>query len=125
MSQTKPQPKAGDRCPQCGGPFRKATVPTDEQRAAATNRENPTVLPPNSDTATKEQIAELGVLHTCLGCKYQTRIKEGGDDAPRGLEAHRDAALEAGKPAPDARDAELVDLRQQLADQRARNERTE
>lgn len=84
MSVTKPEPKTGDACPQCGGEFRAATVPTDEQRAAALNRENPTVLPPNTDTATKDQLEELGVLHTCRECKYQTRIKAEGsaeDDA--------------------------------------------
>lgn len=74
MSVTRPTPKPGDPCPQCGGAFRAATVPTDEQRAAASHRENPTVLPPNTDTATKDDIAELGVLHTCTGCGYRTRL---------------------------------------------------
>lgn len=121
MSVTKPQPKAGDRCPQCDAPFRKARVPTDEQRAAAGNRENPTVLPPNSDTATKEQIAELGVLHTCLGCNYQTRIREHEDEDRPQLEAHRDPALEGGERPSDARDDEIARLRQELADVRGGN----
>jgi hypothetical protein len=115
MSETKPQPKAGEPCPQCGAPFRKATVPTEEQRAAATNRENPTVLPPNSDTATKEQIEKLGVLHTCLGCNYQTRIKDEDTRAPRQLEGAVEPAIETHTDNADPRDAEIARLKGELA----------
>lgn len=71
---TKPEPKPGDPCPQCGGTFYAATVPTAEQRAAAAHHERPTMLPPNSDTADPALIEESGVLHTCDRCDYQTRM---------------------------------------------------
>src|SRR5436190_23245843 len=83
---TKPEPKIGDTCPQCDGAFRQARIPTDEQRAAAANRENPTMLPPNTDTATTGQLEELGVLHTCRDCGYQTRIKLQAEAADAGDE---------------------------------------
>ncbi|SRR6266542_6536641 len=74
MSETTPAPAAGDPCPNCGGAFVAHRAPTDAERAAATNRENPVAYPPRVDSATAEQIAELGGLHVCGDCGYQTRI---------------------------------------------------
>lgn len=74
MSLTKPQPKAGEPCPQCGGEFKAMRVPTPEEFAAFMNKETTHNLPPGSDTATPEQIAEFGVLHVCQTCGYRTRI---------------------------------------------------
>lgn len=74
MSVTKPAPKAGDPCPQCGDEFIAHRAPTAEEAAGAANRENPIALPPRVDTANAEQRAELGGLYVCRGCGYQTRI---------------------------------------------------
>ena len=62
-------------CPVCGGELVAVPAPTDEQRAAAADRENRVPLPPHVDSATKEQLAELGALYTCASCGYKTRIK--------------------------------------------------
>jgi hypothetical protein len=64
----------GDACPACSGELAPVSKPTDAQRAAANNRDNPTPLPPTVDSATPEQIAELGDLHRCRGCGYSARV---------------------------------------------------
>lgn len=66
--------KRGDTCPNCGGSFKAARVPTDADFARATDRENPQALPGNSDTASPAQRAELGALHRCQSCEYATRF---------------------------------------------------
>lgn len=75
MSVAKPEPKLGDPCPQCGGEFASARVPTAEERKKVEDRDSLTVYPPNTDTATQDHIDEFGVLHTCRDCHYVTRIK--------------------------------------------------
>lgn len=75
MIESRPAPKAGDPCPQCGGELEPRQQPTAEQRAAAANHENPAVLPPWVDTASEQQVAQLGVLFECTRCHYRTRIK--------------------------------------------------
>lgn len=80
MAETKPEPKAGEPCPNCGGELKAAYQPTDEERTAARRREDPIPLRPGSDTGTAEQIKALGDLHTCRECGYNTRIKGEHDD---------------------------------------------
>lgn len=64
----------GDSCPNCGGPLLAVPAPTDAQRAAAARTDEPQPLPPHVDTATLVQRAELGELHRCPMCTYQTRF---------------------------------------------------
>lgn len=79
----------GDVCPACNGDLKPVPAPSDAQRAAAANRDNPTPLPPTVDHATPEQIAELGDLHRCA-CGYQSRVAAGDhDDAPAAAKAPR------------------------------------
>lgn len=66
--------KRGDPCPADGGELRPAPVPTDEQFKKAFDRENPVPLAPSMDTANPQQRAELGELHRCVTCRYQTRF---------------------------------------------------
>ena len=75
MSVAKPEPKAGDPCPQCDGELKPARVPTDEQRRQVENKESLSTYPPNTDTADKAFVEEHGALHICGGCGYQTRVK--------------------------------------------------
>lgn len=69
--------KPGDACPNCGGAFAPAPVPSDAQRAAATphlGSDTYTPIPPHYDTAPPDQIADLGALYVCRGCGYKTRF---------------------------------------------------
>ncbi len=66
--------KRGDACPNCGNTFHDAPVPTEAQRAAAANRDDPVALPPYYDTASVEFRAEHGALARCLVCGYVTRF---------------------------------------------------
>lgn len=66
--------KPGDPCPACGSKFVAARVPTAEMRKAAEDRENRIPLPPYYDTASEAQRQELGALHECGRCGYQTRF---------------------------------------------------
>lgn len=66
--------KPGDPCPNCGGAFIAAPVPTAEQRQRAANRVEPDLLPPSFDTASEAQRQELGALHRCGACGYNTRF---------------------------------------------------
>ncbi len=68
--------KRGDKCPRCGGSFKAVRVPTDAEYQKAFDRENPGTLPEGCDTASPEQRAELGALHRCLDCKYETRFPQ-------------------------------------------------
>jgi len=67
--------KLGDPCPACGGTLKKAPQATAEERARAAHREEPQPLPPHYDTATLDQIEELGELWRCLQCGYPARWK--------------------------------------------------
>ena len=67
--------RPGDACPACGDVLVKAIVPTDEQYRKAFDRENPVALLPGMDTAAPDDRAELGELHQCRRCGYQTRFK--------------------------------------------------
>jgi hypothetical protein len=110
MSQTKPEPKAGDPCPTCGGELAAYREPTDAERDAAANRENPVPFAAYVDTASREQRATLGPLHQCRGCGYQTRIKPEGDDA-RASSPRRPRARGASRrpPAPAKSSASAID----------------
>jgi len=70
-------PKLGDNCPSCGGEFVEVPAPSDAQRAAAANKDNPASLPAGTDSATVEQRAELGALYKCGNCGYTTRMGAG------------------------------------------------
>ena len=78
------KPKAldrGDACPNCGGELVAARVPTDDEYRKYFDRENPAAVPPFTDTANKDQREDLGELHICHDCGYQTRFaaeKNGG-----------------------------------------------
>lgn len=77
--------KRGDKCPRCTGSFKAARVPTDAEYAKAFDRENPGTLPEGCDTAPPDQREELGALHVCTGCGYQTRFKEETPASPAAL----------------------------------------
>ena len=64
----------GDPCPQCGSELKAALVPSDAQRKAAADRDNPSPVPPHYDTAAKDFVAEHGALYRCVGCKYESRF---------------------------------------------------
>jgi predicted RNA-binding Zn-ribbon protein involved in translation (DUF1610 family) len=81
MTASKSEPKVGDPCPQCGDEFVAHRAPTDLERKFAEDGEHSRPLPPRVDTATVEQLAELGGLYVCRGCGYQTRIKTDEDGA--------------------------------------------
>lgn len=66
--------KPGDPCPVCGSDFEAARVPTPAMRKAAEDRETRTPFPPFYDTASEAQREEIGALHTCPRCEYQTRF---------------------------------------------------
>lgn len=80
MPDTLAAPKAGDKCPVDGGTFVHRPQPTDAQRAAAKDRDNPVPLPPFLDSADPAQVHDLGDLYVCGSCGYRTRMK--GDDKP-------------------------------------------
>ena len=65
----------GDPCPGCGGPLLKAQQPTDAERAAAKDRDNPIPLPPHYDTAPAADVEEHGELYRCPQCGPQIRAK--------------------------------------------------
>jgi predicted RNA-binding Zn-ribbon protein involved in translation (DUF1610 family) len=67
-------------CPNCGGTPVAVRVPSDKEYAKAFDKENPGMLPANSDTASPEQRAELGALYRC-GCGYVTRVATDGNGA--------------------------------------------
>src|SRR3954453_2047701 len=64
--------KIGDRCPNDGGELRPVPAPTEKERAMTRDRDNPTPLRPGVDTATEQQVAELGNLYRCASCGYQS-----------------------------------------------------
>jgi hypothetical protein len=69
-----PKPWAvGDPCPACSGELKPVPAPSDAARAAAANHDNPVPLPPTVDSASPEQIADLGDLHRCTTCGYSSR----------------------------------------------------
>jgi hypothetical protein len=70
----------GDPCPACSGDLKPIPPPTDAQRAAAANRDNPTPVPPTVDSAEAPFIAEHGDLHRCSSCGYQSRVAPAGDE---------------------------------------------
>jgi hypothetical protein len=75
MPEVLPAPKVGDKCPVDGGDFAKRAQPTDAQRAASKDRDNPVPLPPFVDSADPAQVHELGELYVCRTCGYRTRMK--------------------------------------------------
>jgi hypothetical protein len=87
MPETLAAPKAGDKCPIDGGAFVKRAQPTDAQRTAAKDRDNPVPLPPFVDSADPVQVHELGELYVCSSCGYRTRIKPDAAPAPRDQKA--------------------------------------
>jgi hypothetical protein len=94
----------GDPCPGCNGDLKPVPLPTDAQRAAASNRDNPVPLPPTVDHADPPQIAELGTLHRCGGCGYASRVLAAKPAAKRGKGGDDDpAAGDDDKPAKPAR----------------------
>lgn len=87
--------KKGDRCPNCGGQFEEAQVPTAKERAAATNRDNPIDLPPHYDNASEDQRNELGALYRCERCGYKTRFPLEPKDKGKGRGKSQPAAAAA------------------------------
>lgn len=87
MATTIPTPKADDPCPGCGGTFVPYRQATPEEFTHFRDRENPRALPARVDSATPEQIAELGALHVCSDCGYQTRVKPEPVDEPAAASA--------------------------------------
>lgn len=73
MAETKPQPKKGDPCPVCGDEFVDVRAATPEERAKASDRENPINLGKYVDTASAAVLEELGPLAQCRRCGYKTR----------------------------------------------------
>jgi hypothetical protein len=104
---TKPKAWAvGDPCPACSGELKPVPAPTDAQRTAAANRDNPVPLPPTVDSAEDAQIRELGALHRCT-CGYQSRVAAADDaSADDGADETADA-----KPAPARRTAKAAPAR--------------
>jgi hypothetical protein len=116
MADKKPTPKQGDPCPNCDSDFMLIPAPSDAQRAAAKDRDNPVPLPPFVDSADPTQIDELGELYECARCHYRTRIQR---EEPEPARAPAPAP-QAAAPAPDDRAATLerenAELRRQLAE---------
>ncbi len=104
MSLTKPAPKAGDPCPNCGDEFVAHRAPTDAEFAAFSDRENPRALPPRVDTAPAAVRAELGTLYECRNpdCRYRTRIPAGPDAPAESGKPAAPSAPAASAPAPGA-----------------------
>src|SRR5260221_10914984 len=80
------EPKAlqrGDLCPNCRGDLRPAYVPTDEEWKRSKLKDYPEPLPVGADSAPPEQREDLGELHVCDHCGYQTRFpfEEGAEGA--------------------------------------------
>lgn len=66
--------KVGDPCPVNGLPFYPALVPTDEEYARLTDKENPVVLSKYHDTASKAIRQQLGALFYEPFSRYKTRF---------------------------------------------------
>jgi len=98
--------KQGDPCPNCGGELRRAPTMTAEQHARAYDRENPTSMPSNYDTAHPDTRAEIGDLYRCSSCGYQARFK--GD---RGKGERPGETTGGGRGRTDARDTRDADTR--------------
>lgn len=64
----------GDLCPNCRGDLRPAYVPTDEEWKRSKLKDYPEPLPVGADSAPPEQREDLGELHVCDHCGYQTRF---------------------------------------------------
>jgi hypothetical protein len=64
----------GDLCPVNGLPFVPALVPTEDEYARLTDRENPVVLSTYHDTASKAVRAQLGALYFEPHSGYRTRF---------------------------------------------------
>jgi hypothetical protein len=100
---TEPKPWAvGDACPACSGDLKPVPLPSEAQRAAAANKDNPVPLPPTVDHADPAQIEELGNLHRC-GCGYQSRVvppARGDDDAAHAAHTGDGAAGVPAAPRP-------------------------
>lgn len=90
----------GDPCPACGGELKPARVASAEEYERAFDRENPVALPAGADTATPRQRAELGALHRCTTCRYETRFREGDADRGDGGEGNGGEGEGAGEGKP-------------------------
>lgn len=66
--------KRGDPCPVNGLPMVKAAIPTAEEYAAFSNKENPVSLSPMHDTASPADRAELGELYIEPVSGYRARF---------------------------------------------------
>lgn len=69
-----PALKYGDPCPANGLPFYPAIVPTEDEYARLTDKENPAVLTRWHDTASKAVRAALGALYFEPFSGYKTRF---------------------------------------------------
>lgn len=97
--------KPGDPCPACSGTLEPAPVPTDDQRAAADDRERRQPLPYRADTATVKQRQQLGALFVCNECGYKTRFPlEEKQSLARGASKRVQAADAEQTPAADTAD---------------------
>lgn len=111
MAEAKPL-NPGDPCPNCSGTLEPVPQPTAQQRQLAANRDNPIPLPPFVDTASEEQIRELGDLHRCGRCGYITRFRKEGADSGGGRGAESSSTSRGGGQ-PGGGDDELARLRRE------------
>jgi len=75
MAKTQPAWQPGDPSPASGGELVRYRPATTEEWAAFTHREASRALPPRVDSASPDQVAELGELWVDEATGYKTRVK--------------------------------------------------
>lgn len=65
----------GDKCPRCGGEFKAAKLPTQQEYDKAFHSNDAPGLPEGSDTMNPEDRAEHGNLYICDSCGLNMRFK--------------------------------------------------
>jgi DNA-directed RNA polymerase subunit RPC12/RpoP len=67
--------KAGDTCPNCGGPMPLVPRPPADVVRAHLDRATSAPIPQRYDTAPERDIDELGDLYRCDRCDSKVRVK--------------------------------------------------